>query len=199
MYGHTALEQTHPLAQAHQSQRQRLARRARRKPKSIVPHIKRDGGRAALNVHLCVRRHGVLGNIGVQKGAGVLQDLSHRLAAVKGAKLIVLGRVDPTYPLGATAHIHGGYLRPEIPALVARYGITDWLIPSIWPETFSYTTHEAIATGLPVWGFDLGAQADAIRNTKRGGVIAIPDGVPDLGALFDALLQPTLSFESAAA
>lgn len=142
---------------------------------------------------------GVLGNIGVQKGAGVLQDLSHRLAAVKGAKLIVLGRVDPTYPLGATAHIHGGYLRPEIPALVARYGITDWLIPSIWPETFSYTTHEAIATGLPVWGFDLGAQADAIRNTKRGGVIAIPDGVPDLGALFDALLQPTLSFESAAA
>ena len=141
---------------------------------------------------------GVLGNIGVQKGARVLQDLSHRLASVKGAKLIVLGQVDPTYRLGPAAHIHGGYLRPEIPALVARYGITEWLIPSIWPETFSYTTHEAIATGLPVWGFDLGAQADAIRSNGRGGVIAIPGGVPDLGALFDALLPPAINFECAA-
>lgn len=142
---------------------------------------------------------GVLGNIGVQKGAGVLQDLSHKFARVKGAKLIVLGRVDPNYPLGVAAHIHGGYLRPEIPALMARYGITDWLIPSIWPETFSYTTHEAIATGLPVWCFDLGAQADAIRKRGIGGVIPIPGGVPDLDALFAALLCPAPIAESAAA
>ena len=142
---------------------------------------------------------GVLGNIGFQKGIGVLQDLSRKVAGIKGARLNILGRVDLTYPLDAAAHIHGGYLRSEIPALMARYGITDWLIPSIWPETFSYTTHEAIATGLPVWGFDLGAQADAIRSYGRGGVIAIPAGVPDVDALFAAVFNPARRAESAAA
>ena len=142
---------------------------------------------------------GVLGNIGFQKGGGVLQNLSHKIAAIKGARLIILGRVDPVYTLDAAAHIHGGYLRSEIPALMMRYGITDWLIPSIWPETFSYTTHEAIATGLPVWGFDLGAQADAIRSYGRGGVIAIPAGVPDVDALLAALVNPVHRAESAAA
>ena len=78
------------------------------------------------------------------------------------------------------------------PALAARYGITDWLIPSIWPETFSYTTHEAIATGLPVWCFDLGGQADAVRQACKGGVIPIPAGMPDLDALLGAILHDHL-------
>lgn len=140
---------------------------------------------------------GVLGNIGYQKGAGVLQDISRKLTKTGAAKLVVLGRVDPMYPLGPSAHVHGGYQRTDIADLVLRYGITDWLIPSIWPETFSYTTQEAIATGLPVWGFDLGAQADAIRTYGKGGVIAIPGGIPDVDALLATLLQPQT--ESAAA
>ena len=140
---------------------------------------------------------GVLGNIGYHKGAGVLQALSGRLAQTGMAKLVVLGRVDPMYPLHACAQIHGGYQRTDIPALVARYGITEWLIPSIWPETFSYTTHEAIVTGLPVWSFDLGAQADAIRISGKGGVFPIPDGIPDLDAVLAAFSHPQP--ESAAA
>lgn len=140
---------------------------------------------------------GVLGNIGHHKGAGVLQDLSHRLGQTGQAKLVILGRFDPFYTLAASAHLHGGYDRCDIPALAMKYGITDWLIPSIWPETFSYTTHEAIATGLPVWSFDLGAQADAIRGRRQGGVIPIPGGVPDLDTLLLRLL--TRQTESAAA
>jgi O-antigen biosynthesis protein len=93
--------------------------------------------------------------------------------------------------------VHGGYQRSEITALAKHYGITDWLIPSIWPETFSYTTHEAIATGLPVWGFDLGAQGQAIRAHNRGGVIPIPGGKPDIDAFLAALVHPQT--ESAAA
>ena len=132
---------------------------------------------------------GILGNIGQQKGAGVLRDLSRMLDRTGDAALVVLGQIDPMYVLGASAQVHGSYLRRDIPALAARYGITDWLIPSIWPETFSYTTHEAIATGLPVWCFDLGAQADAVRRAKAGGVIAMPAGVPDLDALLVAVVQ----------
>ena len=132
---------------------------------------------------------GILGNIGYHKGAGVLRDLSKVLGQTGVAKLVVLGRIDPMYALGAPAIVHGGYQRADIPALAARYGITDWLIPSIWPETFSYTTHEAIATGLPVWCFDLGGQADAVRQACKGGVIPIPAGMPDLDALLGAILH----------
>jgi O-antigen biosynthesis protein len=142
---------------------------------------------------------GVLGNIGHHKGAGVLRDLSQMLYRSGAAKLVVLGQLDPSYMLAASATVHGGYQRADIPALVARYGITDWLIPSIWPETFSYTTHEALATGLPVWCFDLGAQADALRQSSRGSVVGIPAGVPDVDALLAALLKSHTLPQSVAA
>ena len=142
---------------------------------------------------------GVLGNIGLAKGAVVLQNLARWSQETGHAKLVVLGNVDPDYPLGQIARIHGGYNRADIPALIARYGITDWLIPSIWPETFSYTTHEAIATGLPVWGFDLGAQGEAIQWAPNGQILPIPDGVPDLSALFAAFAPARRNTESAAA
>jgi hypothetical protein len=90
--------------------------------------------------------------------------------------------------------VHGAYRREDIPGLVARYGIDRWLIPSVWPETFSYTTHEALATGLPVWCFDLGAQGAAVRSaaleTGLGGTIPLKDGAADLDRLTACLLAP---------
>jgi O-antigen biosynthesis protein len=114
---------------------------------------------------------GVLGNIGAQKGAGVLVDLARQLAGRQDIGLVLLGNIDPDFTLPAHVRVHGDYAIAEIPALVARYGVTDWLIPSIWPETFSYTTHEALATGLPVMVFDLGAQGDAARGAPNGVVL----------------------------
>ena len=107
---------------------------------------------------------GVLGNIGSPKGAAVLAALSRRLAE-EGTARSGAGRQSRSrpsrWPRGRA--FTARYRREDIPALVARYGIDRWLIPSVWPETFSYTTHEALATGLPVWCFDLGAQGEAVR------------------------------------
>jgi len=72
--------------------------------------------------------------------------------------------------------VHGNYQVADLPALAARYGITCWLIPSIWPETFSYTTHECLQTGLPVFAFDIGAQGDAVRNAANGSIIEFATG-----------------------
>ena len=105
---------------------------------------------------------GVLGNIGYQKGAAVLRDLSRLLADSGAAELVIIGNLDPTYVLAPPAQVYGSYHIKDIPGLVVRYGITCWLIPSIGPETFSYTTHEALATGMPVWSFNLGAQGGAV-------------------------------------
>ena len=135
---------------------------------------------------------GVLGNIGYQKGITVLRDLSQRLEGTGRARLVVIGNVDPAYPLAPSVQVHGNYRVEDIPALVARYGISRWLMPSIWPETFSYTTHEALATGLPVFGFDLGAQGDAIRAaaaaTGQGGTIPLNGTEADLEGMLDRIL-----------
>lgn len=136
---------------------------------------------------------GVLGAIGVQKGAKILQDLSVRLEETDQARLVVIGYVDPSYPLAASTQVHGPYDTVDVAALTKRYRINSWLIPSIWPETFSYTTHEALATGLPVWSFDIGAQADAIRKTAHrsglGGCLPLKDGRPDVSDMLDTMLS----------
>lgn len=124
---------------------------------------------------------GVLGNIGAHKGAGVLQCLARDLARRPDrGRLVVLGQVDPAFPLAPPAHIHGSYQRRDLAPLVARYGISAWLIPSIWPETFSFTTHEVLATGMPVFAFDLGAQGEALRAALSqgapGAILPLPAG-----------------------
>jgi glycosyltransferase involved in cell wall biosynthesis len=40
-----------------------------------------------------------------------------------------------------------------------------WL-PSIWPETFSYTLSIALDAGLPVVAFDIGAISDRLKALK---------------------------------
>lgn len=142
-----------------------------------VPRLTRPEGRA--------RVVAVLGNIGYQKGAAVVADLGQLLEKLPdhgpdGAaplKLVMIGNVDPAYMPPASVPVHGNYRLEDLPGLVERYGITDWLVPSVWPETFSYTTHEALATGMPVYAFDIGAQGDAIKKAENGRLIRFaPDG-----------------------
>ncbi|MBH1973905.1 MAG: glycosyltransferase [Rhodobacteraceae bacterium] len=132
---------------------------------------------------------GVLGNIGQQKGAAVVQQLSRDLARDPCAGLVVIGHLDPAFRLSPPARVHGSYELRDLPGLVARYGISAWLIPSVWPETFSFTTHEALATGLPVFCFDLGAQGDAVRSAIEHGATGavLPLAQPPAIAVNDIL------------
>ena len=115
---------------------------------------------------------GILGNIGFQKGAGILHALSLIQNDWEGSfEFVILGDIAPEFDPGEAIHVHGNYKHEEIIPLVKTYGINIWLIPSIWPETFSYVTHEAIATGLPVCCFDLGAQAEAVEAAPNGFVL----------------------------
>ena len=112
---------------------------------------------------------GILGNIGLHKGAAIVQQLAQDLVSNPVMGLVVIGQFDPAFKLPASATVHGSYELRDLPGLVERYGISAWLIPSVWPETFSFTTHEAIATGMPVFAFDLGAQGDALRAALERG------------------------------
>lgn len=119
---------------------------------------------------------GVLGHVRRHKGAALLRSLSAQLIKGGQARLVVIGTVEPSYRLARGSTVHGTYQPRDIDGLVQDYGITCWLSPSIWPETFSFATHEMLATGLPVFGFDLGAQGDALRAAENGHAVPFLPG-----------------------
>ncbi len=131
----------------------------------------------------------VLGNIGFHKGAAVLRELAELLKSEKTMSLMVLGDVDPSYVLPKSVYVHGAYALEDLEALVARFKITDWLIPSIWPETLSYTTHEALATGMPTYAFDIGGQGDAVAQAENGHLIPYFEDTGLAQSVLQALLR----------
>lgn len=134
---------------------------------------------------------GVLGNIGFQKGAAVLRDLAALRAGRRGGPgLVLVGNIDPAYALPEAVPVHGDYRLADLPALSERYRITHWLIPSIWPETYCYTLHEALATRLPVLAFDIGAQGDAVRAAPNGIAVPYGDGRDLAARILSALDTP---------
>jgi GT2 family glycosyltransferase len=115
---------------------------------------------------------GTLGDLNRAKGAELLRDLSIWLSLDEGRpRLAHIGNIDPAYRVARGHVVHGSYRLDELDRLIARYGIGCWLMPSVWPETFSFTTHEMLATGLPVFCFPLGAQAEAVGQAPNGHVL----------------------------
>ena len=71
--------------------------------------------------------------------------------------------------------VTGAYKREELPDILEKYKIDLVLIPSIWAETFSYTTSEAIAMNVPVACFNLGGQADQVSVYSKGLILELSD------------------------
>ena len=146
---------------------------------------------------------GVLGNIGAHKGAAVLQRLSRQMARTGAGRIVVLGHLAPEFALTPPSRVHGAYRLEDLPGLVARYGIEGWFMPSVWPETFSFTTHEVLATGMPVAAFDLGAQGEAVRGAVAAGArgLVLPTAMIDkpeaLGHRVSRLLRGAPDAETA--
>ncbi|MCQ2966102.1 MAG: glycosyltransferase family 4 protein [Alphaproteobacteria bacterium] len=67
---------------------------------------------------------------------------------------------------------HGKYDINDLPNLLSVNKIDIIFIASIIPETFSYTTAEAMSMGIPVACFNIGAPAERIKNYERGLIIS---------------------------
>ena len=132
---------------------------------------------------------GVLGAIAPQKGADVVAALARQTRGLAG--LVLVGEIAPGTALPVHVTRTGRYTPSEIAARARTHGITHWLIPSIWPETFCFALHEALATGLPTLAFDLGAQGHAARAAPNG--IALPYRPGDNAAMARAVLAAVLA------
>lgn len=66
----------------------------------------------------------------------------------------------------------GRYQTEKLPDLIYQHDIDMFFISSIYPETFSFTTQEAIEMGMPVACLPLGAPAERVMRYENGLVLA---------------------------
>ena len=118
----------------------------------------------------------VIGAIGDEKGAKILYKLADSIDKIAlPIKLIVIGITNLHNEFyrsqSGKFEITGRYSNQDISRLLAQYNVSLVLIPSIWPETYSYTTTEAMQSGYPVMCFSLGAPADRVKRTGGGWIL----------------------------
>lgn len=129
---------------------------------------------------------GILGNISlIQKGRLIVDRICKLLPSYPDVRLVILGDY-LSQEKCAQLRVLGHYKRDELPSLVEKERVDVVLIPSIWPETFSYTTAEAMSMDLPVACFALGAPYERVRRYPRGLILDSMEG--------DLLLKQIIQF-----
>ena len=114
---------------------------------------------------------GILGAINHAKGAHIIKDL---VDAIEKRDLnidIVLIGETSEYIKSRHFKKTGAYQRGALPKLVEEHEIDIFLIPSICPETFSYTTQEIIMMQMPLMVFNIGAPAERVSRYEKGVVL----------------------------
>jgi GT2 family glycosyltransferase len=121
----------------------------------------------------------VLGAVGVHKGYDILLACA-RDAAARDLPLdfVVVGHTTDDARLLATGRVFvtGRFEPAEAIPLIRAQRASLGLLPSVWPETWSFALTELWRAGLQVAAFDFGAPAERIRQTGRG--ILLPVGLP---------------------
>ncbi len=113
---------------------------------------------------------GVLGGINYQKVrilCVIWWEIEQRCLPVQ---IVVIGHLALKMRSKALT-VHGVFKQGEIVSLTEHYKIDVFIIPSIWPETFSYTAEEVMQMQMPLIVFDLGAPAERVRNYVHGSVV----------------------------
>lgn len=154
----------------------------------VPPHIHNTAG---------LVRHGgnmlhisVLGAIGIAKGSRIIYELADEIAKKKlPMKITIIGYTDvhgSAYEnADGTLRILGPYNNEDVSDLLAKYDTDIVLLPSICPETYSYTASEAIYSGYKILAFDIGAPSDRIRETKMGWLVKDISSAAMLGKLVE--------------
>ncbi|HWE98386.1 MAG TPA: glycosyltransferase [Caulobacteraceae bacterium] len=127
---------------------------------------------AAMQVRAASARRGavrvaVIGAIGDHKGYSVLLSCA-RDAARRALPLefVVVGFTQDDDALLATGKVFitGAYVEGELDALLRRENPDLALFASVWPETWCFTLSHALASGVPILAFDIGAIGERVAE-----------------------------------
>ena len=128
-----------------------------------------------------------LGALNVSKGLRVVQSLAD--ASEQAGAPLQLSILGPTSePLPPSIGVSGTYHPGDLDRLLSEAAPHAVLLPAIWPESWSFVLTAALAQGLPVIVFDIGAPAARLRRLGRGHIL--PRALSaDPAGLLAALLQ----------
>lgn len=116
----------------------------------------------------------VIGAIGDNKGYDLLRSCA--LSAAKEGlplRFVVIGytRDDEAFAQLDNVIVTGRYRQEDLPALIQKHQCRVAAFLSPWPETYCYALTEAWRNGLYPVAFDLGAQAERIRQVGYGELL----------------------------
>ncbi|GAB0119343.1 glycosyltransferase [Acidisoma sp. 7E03] len=121
-------------------------------------------------------RIAVIGALGTEKGYDVLLDCA-RDAARRDLPLefVIIGYTHDDLRLIETGRVRITYrfAPEEAVAEIAAQEAEIAFIPSIWPETWCFALSDAWAAGLRAAVFDIGTQAERVRETGLGWVLPL--------------------------
>jgi GT2 family glycosyltransferase len=118
----------------------------------------------------------LIGAIGEHKGYRMLLECARDACARRlSIEFVVVGYTENDAPLleMGNVFITGRYSEAEAVHLLRREQPDLIWLPSVWPETWCYTLDYALATGLPIVAFDLGAIAERLRAAGQGELLAL--------------------------
>ena len=159
----------------------------------IVPHkVDYLSGRYVGDLSLPRLRVAMVGQIGKHKGS------EEYISLIEAARqrhypidFYVIGSLNGSVKPPEVIET-GTYQRHDLADLFNRHKIHMVLMLSIWPETFSYVTHELIKLGIPLLSYDVGAQGDAVREYALGKTLPLGS---DANALLDGIDSFRLELE----
>jgi glycosyltransferase involved in cell wall biosynthesis len=125
----------------------------------------------------------VPGAIGYQKGFDVLLSCVRdaRRRALKLQFLVAVYTCDDERLLAAgDVYISGEYTEDEALPIIESMQAHAAFLPSIWPETWSYALSQSWEAGLKALAFDIGAQAERIKNNGRGWLLPLETPSSDI-------------------
>jgi GT2 family glycosyltransferase/glycosyltransferase involved in cell wall biosynthesis len=124
----------------------------------------------------------VLGYSAPQKGSGYAAALVRTVG--RRADWVFLGRDRlPDLRRRSNVRFGGIYDRDELPGMLAQLRPEAIVLVSNWAETYLYTLSEAWRSGIPVFGTDIGAMSERIRESGGGVLLDLHDVEASAGTL----------------
>jgi len=121
-----------------------------------------------------------VGNFLYYKGNMTFLELMKNYKNSETIHFSIIGNIfDPSLvPSYKNLNVMGGYARNNVVATIHEARPDIILLLSNWPETFSYTLSEAIASGVPVIATDSGALRERVSKEAVGFLIPVEDPIP---------------------
>ncbi len=119
-----------------------------------------------------------VGAIGIHKGREIMYELVKQMKKQKNINWHLIGYTDNknrdlSYQSKYNFTLHGSYTKDELYGILKKNKIQLIILPSIVPETFSYTLTEAWLAGIPVLVNNIGALKERVEENKGGWIVDI--------------------------